>query len=131
MVMHCPNCGASVLLQLIAVSEPSGGDPKVATSASERQYHFSLSGVKFDLKRSDLIAATKDVQRGVQNSFVEIEDETGRMKQFPTKDLLRQAIKRRYPNEDLSRIESSFTSQRAEGIMRGIGLRPKRTVPIA
>ena len=90
-------------------------------------YAFTISGRRYELTPEDLQKAVPDVSQPIYDSYVEIEDVSGSIRQVPTKDLIRRAIIRKYrdvnPQAELQ-PGTGFQSQRAEQIARRLGLRP-------
>ena len=128
--LTCPNCHQELTLTLIReekTKRPVGVE--TTPSNSRAAYRFTIGGRLFELTPDDVIAATDFVRQSVYDSYVEIPDAQGGIREFPTKDLLRQAILRKYPDvnprTDLQ-PSNGFQSQRAEHVMRKLHLPPKR-----
>jgi hypothetical protein len=128
--LTCPRCHAELALTLIS-GEESQKEPldTPALQTSNIGYRFTIGGRQFDLTHAKVIAALDSVQQPIYDSYVEIRDAQGNIRELPTKDLLRQAILREYPDvnprTDLQPI-NGFQAQRAEHIMRKLGFPPKR-----
>ena len=123
----CPNCRSELKLSLVSASSRNT-EPLVESSA-ERQYRFTVKGRYFELSKSDTVAAQGRVTRPIHDSYVEMRDNSGTVRKYPTKDLIRQAICLKYPDvkpETDLQPGTGFQSQRAEQIARGIGLTPER-----
>ncbi len=131
--LTCPACGAVSHLVLRLSDEDHGTQPVVSPSKPPSgpgpSYRFTIGGRQFELTASDIRIAVGDVHQPIYDSFVEIEDEGGVLRQVPTKDLIRQAILRRNADVDpktLLQPHTGFQSQRAEQIARRLGFEPKR-----
>jgi len=119
-MFRCPKCGAELELVLVEEQRKENEVPM----AKGRTWTFRLDFKNYTLSDQDIINAAKNLpyRRTIQKHYIELADVSGRVQQFPVKQVVRKAIEMRYPSQKLG---EGFTTHRAFMILKNLGLPTK------
>jgi hypothetical protein len=131
-MMICPNCGCELEIALISTTHEQTTRPEVAggqTSAAERTKNFVMNGTRYTLSNRDIIDAAAALEHPdtIQMYLVELTNSVGKSVEFPIKQVVRQALRTRFPTKfTVEEDRKSFTAQRARDVLTGLGFIVKR-----
>lgn len=114
--MRCPNCGVELNLTL----NMEKGEASIKPNDIGKTVTFKMNYVPYTLSKEDIIKAARNLKSPdtIRYYFVKLEDDNGKIKEFPIKQVVREALKAVY-TEGFS--EEKFTSQRAKHVLTKLG----------
>jgi hypothetical protein len=127
-VFKCPNCGTKLTLTLVVAEEGAEeGLPVPAKSPvapTGRLATFRIASKSYSLSDQDIYQAAKtlDYPETIRRYCVELPDKRGKIEEFPIKQVVRKALKTKYPDEF---TETYFTAHRVRDILRKLGFAVK------
>jgi hypothetical protein len=129
-VFKCPNCGTKLALAVV-VAEKGDEEGVPAPTRSPRVPRgriatFRIAGNSYSLPDQDIYEAAKtlDYPDTIRRYWVELPDGKGEIEKFPIKQVVRKALRTKYP--DIF-SETYFTAHRARDILRKLGFSVKES----
>jgi hypothetical protein len=123
-VVQCPNCGIKLAFALV-VAEKGDEESRPAPAKrlgvpTGRVATFRIAGKGYSLADQDIYGAAKNVDypETIRRYSVKLPDKRGRIEEFPIKQVVRKALRTKYPNVF---SEKYFTAHRARDILRKLG----------
>lgn len=131
--MHCPKCGTELELSLTPARQDSvtplrdlAGCPSLP---ARRNKNFVMNGKQYTLSDRDVLeaAATFERPETIRTYSVELPNREGSIQEFPIKQVVREALRTRFPEEFSDEEDKkSFTANRARDILTGLGFTVRR-----
>ena len=123
-MFKCPTCGTKLALTVVVAEK--GDEEGLPTAAKSprvptgRIATFRIARNTYGLSDQDIYEAAKtlDYPETIRRYRVELPDRQGEIEEFPIKQVVRKALKTKYPKVF---TEKNFTAHRARDILRKLG----------
>ena len=129
-MFKCPKCGTELSLTLVLADEIGKEDIRKGSGISippeGRTVNFRIDRKSYTLSAQEIIdvaLSLKDAET-IRKFYIELADKDGKVKKYPIKQVVRTALKRKYPKEFK---ETNFTAHRARDILTKLGFAVKTT----
>jgi hypothetical protein len=124
-MFRCPECGVELKLALVSDkgsdTKGLGNADKVPPQPSGRITTFRINHVWYTLSDQEVLEAAANIEypKTIRKYCVELADRNGMVQEFPTKQVVREALSGQGPGAFTD--ETNFNAIRARDILKNLG----------